>query len=62
MDGEHPCNICENRICERAWNYGNCVWQYIYSASASCENYDCMLNHEGSCLGSFYDKCGSQKK
>lgn len=61
MDGEHPCNICENMICKQPETYRDCVWNHIYSPSRSCENYECMLNCEGSCLGSFYGRCGCQK-
>lgn len=61
MDGEHPCNVCESRRCEDSECCMDCVWKHIYSPSYSCENYDCMMNYESSCLGSFYDRCGSQK-
>lgn len=61
MNGEHPCNICTNRIFEEIETYGDCVWQHVYSKTFSCENYDCMLNYEGSCNGSFYGRCGCQK-
>lgn len=61
MNGEHPCNICESMICKREETYVDCVWQHIYSASYSCEKYDCMMNYEGCCLGCFYNKCGCKK-
>ena len=60
MDGEHPCNICTNKICEEPETYGDCVWQHIYDKSFSCDTYDCMLNYEVSCIGSFYGRCGCQ--
>lgn len=61
MNGEHPCNICTNKLCEEPENYGDCVWERVYSTSFSCNNYDCMLNYEGSCIGSFYGRCGCQE-
>lgn len=61
MNGEHPCNICTNRICEQTETCGECVWHDIYSESFSCNNYDCMLQYETMCLGSFYGRCGCQK-
>lgn len=59
MDGEHPCNICTNQICKQTETYGDCVWQHVYSKFYSCNNYDCMLEYEGMCLGSFYGRCGA---
>ena len=61
MDGEHPCNICTNRICGQHGDCDDCVWKHIYSASFSCNNYDCMLQYETMCLGGFYGRCGCQK-
>lgn len=61
MNGEHPCNICENKNCEEFNSDEECVWKNFWSESYKCLNYDCMLNYEGSCNGSFYGRCGCQK-
>ena len=58
MKGKHPCEICTNLNCDGF--EAECVWKIIYSQKYECNTYDCMMNHEGSCLGSFYDKCGAQ--
>lgn len=57
MNGENPCNICNQQDCDKA----DCVLHRVYNKVYYCEVYDCMLNYEGNCLLDLFDDCGCRK-
>ena len=55
MDGKNPCDVCDGRIdCSECPLDG-------YSEAYECDNYECFLYCEGTCILSLYDRCGAWK-
>ena len=54
MEKKNPCDLCDG--CK-----GDCVF-IAHTLQFQCRNYECFLNHEGSCLTSFYEHCGAWKE
>ncbi len=59
MKGQHPCNICTNKICSDVNAENACKWHVIYCKKIACGTYDCVMNYEGNCLADFCDECGA---
>lgn len=53
MKDRNPCDLC-NKKCE------DCALD-VYTRNNYCEQYDCFINYEGSCLLSLYENCGAWK-
>ncbi len=58
LNSEHPCNICNHK--DECFEI-ECPLDNRYNEIFVCQQYDCMLNREGSCLINIYDDCGSRK-
>lgn len=54
MANKNPCDACDG--CKE-----DCVF-IVHTQQFQCHNYECFLNHEGSCLVSFYEHCGAWKE
>ena len=51
---KHPCDLCKK---DRIECY-QCSLS-VYPRKYECDNDDCFLNHDGSCLLGFYEECGA---
>lgn len=49
---KHPCDLCKKTDC------CECVL-IVYNREYECHNGECFVNHDGSCLLGFYEKCGA---
>lgn len=53
MARKNPCDVCNGCV-------EDCVLN-VHTMQFQCLNYECFVNHDGSCLLSFYDNCGAWK-
>lgn len=53
ISGEHPCNICK-----RTMECYECAC-HSFARQYECNNDDCFLNYDGTCLLYFYENCGA---
>lgn len=51
-DGQAPCDVCKRKSCYM------CAFT-MPPGTHECQNDECMLHHDGSCIWGLSEKCGA---